>query len=547
MESVVPDASQARGRHRPIPQPQPEGLRQLTGRAARAGGWTLAGRVSVALAAFGSSALATRMLTPAGMAAYAIGASVATVGGLIGGLGLSQVVVQFAASELAFGRRRAAGQVVWRCVALGFLGLVGFGALFALFGDHLTGDSLGLLAGGAPGGVQVALPAAVVAALLVGSGGQTLVGECHRGLGDARSASVFGGCVGSVLLMGALFGLWEAGRRHLGATDLLWIATVTSAVSVAAGFAVLAPRLWRLRSPSPAESRADDAPAPETPVAEAAPSVGRLFSVSLPWLVSLMLYSAFTQADLWVLGATRHGEEVAAYAVASRVATLVAMPTLVVSPALLPMIAELFATKRRAPLFRLLRLGAAVATAPAAAATLLFAVRGGPLLGLVFGPTYRSGGLALTILAAGNTIAAWSGQAGAVLANCGRHRLMLVTSTLTATATLTAIVLVVPAGGPTAAASLAAGGLTVQSLALVLLARITGGGWTCAVWSPRGRTGHQSAPGRGVVTGSGRRAGPWSIGRPLDRRPPGWPKRRWPWPHPLTRRLRLARARRRTS
>jgi O-antigen/teichoic acid export membrane protein len=515
------------GRHRRAPEEPAEGLRQLARRAARAGGWTLAGRVSVAFAAFGTSALATRMLTPAGMAAYAIGCSVATVGGLIGGLGLSQVVVQFAASELAVGRRRAAGQVVWRCVALGFAGLVALGALFAVFAGRLAGDSLSLLAGGTPGGLRVALPALVVAALLVGTGGQTLVGECHRGLGDARSASVFGGSAGSVLLLGGLFGLREAGTRHLGPADMLRLATLAAAVSVAAGLLVLAPRLRRLRTAT--VGGADGPRAAGAPAAEAAPPVGRLFSVSLPLLVSLLLYSAFTQADLWVLGATRHGEEVAAYAVASRVATLVAMPALVVGPALLPMIAELFAQNRRVPLFRLLRLGAGVATAPAAAAALLFAVSGGPLLGLVFGPAYRGGAVALAVLAAGNTVAAWAGQAGAVLANCGRHRLILVTSTVTATATLTAIALLVPAGGPTAAAGLAAGGLTAQSLALVVLARITGGGWTCAVPLPRGRAERrQPAPGHARGNDRGPATGPRPVGRLPGRRPAGWPKRRWP-------------------
>jgi O-antigen/teichoic acid export membrane protein len=112
-------------------------------------------------------------------------------------------------------------------------------------------------------------------------------------------------------------------------------------------------------------------------------------------------------------------------------------------------------------------------------AGLVFALGGGWLLGLVYGPGYRSGAATLALLSAGNVVAAWTGPCGIILAMCGRERLFLALTAAVTTVTVTAMIILVPATGPLGAAAVAACGFAVLNIALMLAARRTEGIWTC--------------------------------------------------------------------
>lgn len=454
-------------------QPVPEAPQELARRAVGAGIWTLLGRVSVGLAALGGSSLIARMLTPPDVAAYALSSSAATVGGLIGGLGLSQVVVRFTAAARAGGDDLAASRAVRRCLQLGLGGTITVAAGYAVLAQQGFGSGLG----------PAAIPAVLVAALMVAFGVQVLVAECHRGLGDVRAASLFGGPVASGLLFVSLAVFWIAGLQP-GVVELVALAGATAGVAVLASLAALGRRLHGLAGGGERPQVTPQTPESVT-VPAFVPSAGRLLATSVPLLLSVLLYAAFTQVDLWVLGATHHGTDVAVYSVASGVASFVGMPMVVVNGALLPMIAELFTKGRTQELGRILRLGSAAAAVPAAAATLLFALCGGLLLGFVYGPVYQDGAAALAILAAGHAVAAWTGPSAATMAMCGHERLILLLSALTAGATVVGILLLVPAAGLVVAAAVTAGGLVVQNIALLLATRATTGLWVCAI--PPGR------------------------------------------------------------
>jgi O-antigen/teichoic acid export membrane protein len=488
-----------------------------------AGAWTLLGRVVAGITSLGGSALIARMLTPADVGAYALSYSTAMVGGLVGGLGVSQVVVRYAAAARAAGDERAAARTVLRCVALGLAGAVAVAAAYGAFAHDVLGSRLG----------SAAVPAVLVGALMIVLSVQTLVAECHRGLGDPRSAALFGGPAASALQVAALAAIWFA-RARIGLDTLVLLVVGVVGVAGAIGLVTLGRHLRRSVPAGPSGSVQPSAAArpsasvqPSVPVQPSAvacsdrggvivrmprraagvlrgpgtalePTLGRMLVTSAPLLASVLLYAAFTQVDLWVLGMARDGADVGVYAVASRVASLVAMPTMVVNSALLPMIAELHVQGRPDELQRMLRLGAVVATVPALAATLVFAGFGGRLLELVFGSAYRDGAAVLVILAAGNAVTAWTGPGAATLAMCGQERLLLLISAVTGGLTVTAIAVVVPSTGPVGAASLAAGGLATQSVGLLVATRMTTGVWAGASLRAAVRAAVRAARPRGA-------------------------------------------------
>ncbi|MBC7802968.1 MAG: oligosaccharide flippase family protein, partial [Candidatus Parcubacteria bacterium] len=82
----------------------------LRKRIFRAGGWTLAGRLLLALAAFAVNVVLTRLLPPAEVAGYFLLLSLVTVVALVAQLGLPTTVVRYAAESLGQSRGgRAAG------------------------------------------------------------------------------------------------------------------------------------------------------------------------------------------------------------------------------------------------------------------------------------------------------------------------------------------------------------------------------------------------------------------------------------------------------
>lgn len=429
----------------------------LRRRVAAGAGWSLAGRVTVAGLGLVVGVVLTRLLPAEQMGTYLLVSSFVAFGALVAGAGISQLCTRYVAEHHALGQVDRVRRTLRVLLRLG-LGCAAAAALVCavlttVFGGTLfRGPDLGLL--GALLGVWVFLTAA-----------QTFVADSFRGLSDIRSASLYGGPVASVLMVIGLAAVLASGWR-ITVTDVLGLVVVATAVS--AGWAVLSLRR-RLR-PLPPTTSADDERM----------RVRRVLAVSVPLVCTSGLLSVLASADLWVLGAAQPAADVAAYGVASRTATLVGMPLLVVYGVLPPVIAGLYARGEHARLERVLRVTATAVSVPAVLLTAVFTVAGGPLLAFVYGEHYRTGAFAFAVLSTGQLVSVLTGVCGLVLVMTGHQRLLLIITAVSVTLTVAALVIVVPMWGTTGAALAAALGLGVQNVALLVAARRVTGLFTLA-------------------------------------------------------------------
>jgi len=373
--------------------------------------------------------------------------SVVSVAALVGGLGLTQVAVRHLAVT---GERPGEVRGIIRSLLLtGAAGAIGAAVLYQAVGK----------------GVAHAFNAPLLRPLTLGLGVwaaalalQTLLAEIFRGLHNLRAAALLGGPVSAVLTLTALLFL-----RGIGASVTLAHIVTIGIGSAVAGMvlsaALLAGQVRRLPAAVPAS----------------APSPRRLLSVALPLLATTVVMVASGQLDLWLLGATRPHEEVAAYAVAARTAALAGLPLLIVNGALAPLVADLYSGGRTAELQRLLHSAALAAAMPTTVIAVTFTVASAPMLSLVYGTAYRPGALPLALLGLGQTASAWAGSCALVLAMVGRQRTLVTVTAATGAVTAAALWGIVPSTGATGAAAVAAGGLALQNAALlVALRRETG-------------------------------------------------------------------------
>jgi O-antigen/teichoic acid export membrane protein len=420
-------------------------------------GWSLAGRLVVAGLGLVAGAALTRLLPAEQMGTYLLAASFVAFAALVAGAGINQLCVRYVAEHLARGEAGHARRALHVLLRLGMVCAV-VGA-FAFAG--LT-DVLGLTV---YGGFGLAPLSVLLGAWVFVTAMQALVSDSFRGLADIRAASVYGGPLASVLVVAGLLAVL-ASRGELTVTGAVLLAVLAAATSAGWGAIALRRRVHRL----PARATGD---------------VGRLltpsvFAVSLPLVLTTALLLVLGSADLWMLGASRPAAEVAAYGIASRTATLVGMPLLVIFGVLPPLIAGLHASGERARLERLLRVTAMAASAPAVVLAAVFAVAGGPLLALVYGEHYRAGALPLAVLSAGQVVSVVTGLCGLVLAMTGHQRLLLGITAASVTATVAALLLVVPVWGTTGAAVVSALGLCGQNIAMLVAARRVTGLFTLA-------------------------------------------------------------------
>jgi O-antigen/teichoic acid export membrane protein len=165
------------------------------------------------------------------------------------------------------------------------------------------------------------------------------------------------------------------------------------------------------------------------------------------------------------MGAFRPKQEVAVYGVISRVVAVVAAPNVILSAVMPPLVAELYARGRRRELERVLRTTATAAAVPSLAATVVFVVAGGPLLGIVYGGFYGQGAFALALLSLGQLATVWFGSCGIALVMSGHHQLMLALSIATGVLTVAAELAVVRSTGIVGVAAASAAGIALLHVA----------------------------------------------------------------------------------
>jgi len=237
-------------------------------------------------------------------------------------------------------------------------------------------------------------------------------------LGAIRSAALRGlhhvilGQLPESLIMPALFlGLVGGGWLTNRDAGILSPQMVIAARIIATGTAFLVGTvLLVMRIPVPVR--------PATPQYELR-AWGR---AALPLLLIAGIDIITTQTDILMLATLRGSESAGVYQAATRGAELVAFSLVVVSMAIQPSLARLFASGDPVRLQRVATMGARVATAAALPVASVMIFWAGPIMALVFGDAFERGAIALAILSGAQLANTITGTANGLLNMTGHEQ-----------------------------------------------------------------------------------------------------------------------------
>ncbi len=417
-----------------------------------AGGfWVLAGKVVTASSRLLVMAVLARLLSQETMGAFGLALSVVTGGAMVGQLGLQQAVVRLVAESLGTdrpGRARSALAMVFRYCGLGNLAV----AAILLLGG---GSWLALDVWNSP---VLAGSMAAVAVWVVVTSFQVLISECFRGFQDLRLATLFGGVITWAVTL-AVLGLVYLLADEISLLLVISIIGGATTTSLVVGFSMLRRRMKALGPPSALRPR-------------------ELFSISLPLWVNVLTAFALTQSDLWILGAFIPNEDIAVYFGAMQLVVLVSMSLMLVNLVVPPFIADLYARGEKKRLERILRHTATIAGVPALFALLAFVFFGGPILGMVYTPAFRTGAVVLALLSIGKLVNVLTGSCGVTMSMTGHQTALMGITLFTSACTLCGCLLVVREYGMVGVAAVVCAGTIFQNLAMWLGTKYFTGMWT---------------------------------------------------------------------
>ncbi|MBO9523191.1 MAG: lipopolysaccharide biosynthesis protein [Nocardioidaceae bacterium] len=188
------------------------------------------------------------------------------------------------------------------------------------------------------------------------------------------------------------------------------------------------------------------------------------------------------QGDIVVAGRALDPAVVGSYAVASRLGSLFALPSAVVGTTITPRLARLVGAGETAQALRLTRRASRLSCSATLVAVAGFALLGGPLVRMLFGPGFDDVTRLTLIVAAGAALASYVTFAGVLLIVARRERSVVA---VLAGSALGILVLGYPAGrllGPAGLAGVAATVTAAQAwlLAVLLRLRLRDGGLVAA-------------------------------------------------------------------
>jgi O-antigen/teichoic acid export membrane protein len=427
----------------------------LKRRLATGGAWALAGKGGTLGLNFVTVALVARVLSPDDAGAYFLSQSLVVFAAMLTRLGLETTVVFLVSRALGEDNTARAGVVVRRVLFLGTLSaLVAFGAL-SLGGGAYVGRALFHSELVASIGPSIGLWAASLSL-------QILVSEAFRGFHSIRDATLFGGLLSGLFTVIGILGLHLSGGR-VSLDDAARVATLSTLASAV----MAAPVLFRK-----AGVRAS--------ISSAAPTYGALLRESSPALVNNVMTFVLLNVDVWVLGAHLAERDVAVYAAAAKMVTLVSLTFMIANQVLPPVVGELTARGDKALLEKVLR-GVAAAVGPPALLVLAAFVVAGPLvMRLAFGPFYESGAPILAVLAVAHVVGVFTGSTVTVLLMTGNQRAAMWISGAAAALATVAVLIAVRYGGTLGVAIAIAAVLTAQQLATLFAAKKLAGVWAHA-------------------------------------------------------------------
>ena len=421
--------------------------------------WVVAIKVVSTVATVGIGALLARLLSPNAFGAYVLAASMVVVTSVAAELGLRQAAVPLIAKPLVLGDTSRARGAIGAVLRLSIIGAVGAGAILAAgagawIAEHVFGSPL------------LASVSWLIAVWVVSLTIQNVVSGVFRGLHDIRLATVFEGLASGSLTAIVLLVMLVT-IEHATLEPVLALSVAASVTSLClAGFL-----LWRrVRSLEPA-TRLD---------------LRGVLSFTWPiGVTGLAIFAVTTWTDVWIIGAFLGQREVALYGAAVRLAALVAAPALVLHSVVPPLIAELHERGDRVQLQRALQIATAWLSLPSLALFVLFVAFGGPILSIVYGPTYADASDVLVVLSVGYLGIMLVGPCGDALTMTGYQRLMMVITIATGAVSILAGLTLVGTFGVLGVAMATTGSILVQVLLLLWFVKRRLGIWTQARFAPR--------------------------------------------------------------
>jgi O-antigen/teichoic acid export membrane protein len=418
------------------PSASPSGVDSSAVRSvAREGGWAGIFNLFGAVIRYGNNIILTRLLGAKLYGLYALANTVVTVITIPSSLGLPTSMVHFVASYAETGKwdkLRWVLKAAFRAVF--FSSILGAILVLALspWASHALFKKDGLLL--PLSGLAVALP--FLALYLVCSGGL-------QGLKAIRG-KVFIERIAHPLFFSVLLvagGFWFRSLEY-----------VLVCFFLAAGGVLALGLFWLAR-----RFKAIPAPAP------AAPDWKHLLSFSMPVMAMQFLNYFILWSDILVMGMFWDAKEVGIYAIASRLATAVSMPTEALGASLAPSFSGLTGKGDMAGLKRLFHTSTRWTMLLAGVLCTGLVLGGLPILH-VFGKDFRAGFWALCILAGGQMFSACFGANGILITMSGHPKANMANAIFIGLGNLGLQLFLVPRFGAVGAATAAALSMVVLNV-----------------------------------------------------------------------------------
>ena len=395
-------------------------------------------------------ALLARLLSPEEMAAYFLTLNFAIFAVIFADMGLSQVVVRLVASANGAGEPARARMAVKRVFGLAAISAAAQATLILIFGADVAEGVFSSRI------MAVAMPVTAfwVVILLF----QNLLAETCRGYQEIKLAMIVGGHqgpggAGRGLVAGAVLTLmlvvaWGV-DGHLRLTGVVVLSLAAGLV----GAAVVVMPVIAIYRRAPPEGKLTSS---------------EVLSVAWPILLTNLSVFASYRAAILFLGAFRGSEEVALYGAASQVASLAAMPLLIMYAVTPPIIAELNAKGDKAYVERVLRLTSTVAVIPSVMLALAYLMFGSQILAFVYPDFYGKAGIILAILGVAHAFNTATGLSVPALLMLGHEKFVALLTFILGGSALVLYALVVPEYGYVATAVVWASLMLGRSLVATL-------------------------------------------------------------------------------
>jgi O-antigen/teichoic acid export membrane protein len=418
------------------------------------GAWAVFGRGGTLALNFVTIALVTRVLDPDDAGAYLLAQSVAFAAAIVARLGLEHTVVWLVSSSLGSGSPGGARRAIQRVLVLGATSAVVVGLALSLGGGAFVAHAVF-------GSERLARVGPLVGLWSAAFALQVLLSEAMRGYHSIRGAVVYGGVISGALAVAAL-AVIHASTPTVQLEAVVWVTALATIVSATAGGVHLAIRTRRFGPP----------------VDEERNSYGTVLRRTLPVLVSNIMAFVLTHVDLWVVASHLPGREVATYAAASRMVTLLTMSFLIANQVLPPVIGELAARGDKALLERTLRGTAFAVGLPTAVVLLAFVLAGRVVMRVAFGAFYEQGAVVLGILSIGQIANVFTGSSAFTLLMTGHGVAVMWLAGLGGVLAAGASLAAVGPSGATGVAWAVSAVLVFQQIVTLLVVKRLVGVWT---------------------------------------------------------------------